>query len=112
MLPMPPLTATMQAEFAATDSMTRVCAALHRLSRRSGVASGDHVELELPLSQRELAEWSGMSRESFVKALARLRSIGWVEMRGRCFVITDPEALARRAGELEVPQRQTHLPRR
>jgi len=41
---------------------------------------GDHeaVQITLPITQTELAQWCGLSREAVVKALRKLRDLGWV----------------------------------
>ncbi|MGH9295687.1 MAG: helix-turn-helix domain-containing protein, partial [Acidimicrobiales bacterium] len=71
---------------------------LVRLARRYGTRGDAGVEIVAPLSQRELAEWSGMSREAFVKALARLRALGWVSVEGHTIVLHDAAAVFRRGG--------------
>lgn len=80
---------------------SRAIAALLDLADRFGhdVATGRC--LGVPLSQAELAAWSGMSRESFAKVLRRLRSRGLV-ITSRCdIVLPDVDALS---GRLITPR--------
>jgi CRP-like cAMP-binding protein len=44
-----------------------------------------------------MAKLTGLSREAVVKALRRLRELGWVESSGRTFVIRDLQAVRDRA---------------
>lgn len=87
-----------QVEFAASDTLSRVCATLTRLADRYGVETPEGLEVATPLSQQELAEWSGMSREAFVKALGRLRKLGWISVEGRVILLRDAAAVARKGG--------------
>ena len=76
----------------------RVCARLDDMASRYGVinAHGD-VVVDAPVTQLDVAQWAGLSREAVVKALRSLRCLGWVDVRGRAFVIRDRPALRRRA---------------
>lgn len=84
-------------EFAAHDSVGRVALRLVELARRFGESTDSGVKIDLPLSQEELAGWTGSSREAVSKALQHLRSRGWIETGRRSITITDIDALADRA---------------
>jgi CRP-like cAMP-binding protein len=84
-------------EFAALDTLGRVAWRLQELSERFGEDTPDGIELELPLSQEQLASWCGASREATVKALAALRSLGCISTGRRSVVIRDAAALRRHA---------------
>jgi CRP-like cAMP-binding protein len=86
-----------QLEFGAGDALGRVCARLADLADRYGSADGDAVVLHSPVNQSELAAWTGLSREAVVKALRALRQLGWIEVRGRTFVVRDLEHVRRRS---------------
>ena len=86
-----------QAEFATTDVVGRVSHRLVELSERFGTTEGARIEIELPLSQEELAAWTGASREAVSKALQLLRSLRIVETGRRHVTVLDHEALRRRA---------------
>ncbi len=47
------------------------------------------VTLRLPISQSELGEWAGLSRESVVKALKELRDAGLIETARKTIIIRD-----------------------
>jgi CRP-like cAMP-binding protein len=83
-------------EFAAEDSMTRVAARIVELSERFGDEVSNGLEIDLPISQEELAGWTGCSRDSVVKALQAMRGLGWIETERRRIVVRDVEALRRR----------------
>ena len=84
-------------EFAALDTLGRVAWRLQELAERFGIHTTDGIELELPLSQEQLASWCGASREATVKALAALRTLGCISTGRRSVVIRDREALRRHA---------------
>jgi CRP-like cAMP-binding protein len=84
-------------EYAAFDSVGRVAARLVELSEEHGQPAGEGVEITLPLSQDELAGWTGSSREAVSKALHTLRELGWVETSRRRITVLDLESLRRRA---------------
>jgi CRP-like cAMP-binding protein len=86
-----------QLEFGAGDALGRVCARLEELAGRYGQADGGAVIIRSPVSQSELAAWTGLSREAVVKALRALRQLGWIENRGRRIVIRDPDSVRERA---------------
>jgi CRP/FNR family transcriptional regulator, cyclic AMP receptor protein len=84
-------------EFASLDTLGRVAWRLQELAERFGVAAADGIEVELPLSQEQLASWCGASREATVKALAALRTLGCISTGRRSVVIRDADALRRHA---------------
>jgi CRP-like cAMP-binding protein len=55
-------------------------------------------EIRLPLSQKELAEWVGLSREAVVRALTELRNDGLVRTGRLTLEILDIDGLRRAAG--------------
>jgi CRP/FNR family transcriptional regulator, cyclic AMP receptor protein len=86
-----------QAQFATQDVVGRVATRLLELGARFGVADGERIEIELPLSQEELAAWTGSSREAVSKALQQLRTLHIVETGRKHITVLDPDALRRRA---------------
>jgi CRP-like cAMP-binding protein len=86
-----------QLEFGTGDALGRVCARLMELADRYGRNEGDALVLSSPVSQSELAAWTGLSREAIVKALRALRQLGWIDNRGRTIVIRQVESLRERA---------------
>jgi CRP-like cAMP-binding protein len=86
-----------QADFATHDVVGRVAHRLVELSERFGATAEGRIEIELPLSQEELAAWTGASREAVSKALQLLRSLRIVETGRRRVTVLDLEALRQRA---------------
>lgn len=86
------------ADLASHDVVGRVASRLVELSERYGVETAGRIEVELPLSQEEIASWVGASREAVSKALHVLRSLGIVETGRRRIAVLDIEALRRHAG--------------
>jgi len=85
-------------EFAALDTLGRVAWRLLELSERFGHKTADGISVDLPLSQEQIAGWCGASRESTVKALSSLRTLGCITTGRRRVVIRDLTALRRHAG--------------
>ena len=86
-----------RSEFATYDVPSRLARRLVELAERFGTPSARGIEIALPLSQGELAGWTACSREGVTKALATLRSLGWIDSERRHVVVLDVEALRRYA---------------
>ena len=86
------------ATLGAHDVLGRVARRLIELCERYGSESGDGVAIALPLTQEELAGWTGSSREAVSKALNTLRGLGWVETHRRELVVKDLGSLRAYAG--------------
>jgi CRP/FNR family transcriptional regulator, cyclic AMP receptor protein len=86
-----------QAQFGTHDVLGRLAQRLLELSERFGVRHERGIDIELPLSQEELASWIGASREAVSKAFQTLRSLRIVETGRRRVTILDLEALEHRA---------------
>jgi CRP-like cAMP-binding protein len=81
-------------ELAAYDVPTRLAGTLVDLADR---LCQDRDPVELPVSQRELAEWCGASREAVTKALKGFRSRGWVRTDTGSVTVLDRPSLRQRA---------------
>jgi CRP/FNR family cyclic AMP-dependent transcriptional regulator len=82
-------------EFAAFDVLGRVSRRLSELAAGAGQVVPEGVEITIPLTQEELASWTGASREAVSRALGTLRNLGWIAVDRRRITVRDPEALAR-----------------
>lgn len=87
-----------QAQFATHDVVGRVAHRLVELTERFGVEQEEGILLDVPLSQEELAGWTGASREAVNKALQVLRSLHMIETGRRRFTVLDADGLRRLAG--------------
>jgi len=76
------------------DVPARLALSMVHLAERLDGRSG---RIELPVTQRELAEACGASREAVSKALAAFRARGWVLTDRRSITVLDLEALRARA---------------
>jgi CRP/FNR family transcriptional regulator, cyclic AMP receptor protein len=82
-------------EFGAHSTTVRVAIRLVELAVRFGQRTPDGVRVTVPLSQDELAGWTGASREAVSKSLGVLRGYGWITTGRRQIVVHDLEALRR-----------------
>jgi CRP/FNR family transcriptional regulator, cyclic AMP receptor protein len=85
------------ADLVFSDVPGRVAKALLDLAQRFGVPSEGGVHVAHDLTQEELAQLVGASRETVNKALADFASRGWLRLEARAVVLLDTERLARRA---------------
>jgi CRP-like cAMP-binding protein len=84
-------------EYGAFDTTGRVATRLLELAERYGEKTNGGVRVALPLSQDELAGWTGASREAVSKALRTLRDRGLIETGRRRVVVHDMAGLRKRA---------------
>jgi CRP/FNR family transcriptional regulator, cyclic AMP receptor protein len=87
----------MRVEFAAAQTLGRVAARLIELVDRHGEPSDGGVAITLPLSQEELAGWTGSSREAVAKALHTLRALGCIRTERRRIIVLDEAELRRQS---------------
>ena len=80
-----------------SDVPGRVAKALCGLGERFGKNRDDGLLVSHDLTQEELAQLVGASRETVNKALADFSSRGWIKIEPRRVIIVDPEKLAKRA---------------
>lgn len=80
-------------EFGSKDATQRVAARLVELTERFGSRSTEGHRVSLPVSQGELASWTGASRAAVNKALSALRRRGWVTTGRMNIIVHDLAAL-------------------
>jgi CRP/FNR family cyclic AMP-dependent transcriptional regulator len=81
-----------------SDVPGRVAKQLLDLARRFGVPTDEGVRVNHDLTQEELAQLVGASRETVNKALADFAGRGFLRLEARAVVILDLDRLSRRAG--------------
>jgi CRP/FNR family transcriptional regulator len=86
------------ADLVFSDVPGRVAKQLLDLASRFGVETDDGLRVTHDLTQEELAQLVGASRETVNKALADFASRGFLRLEARAVVILDMERLTRRAG--------------
>lgn len=89
-----------QLELALDDVAGRVSRRLLDLDRRFGRMRAGVVRVKSPLTQQEIADWAGVSRQAVVKELSLLREQGVVETKGSILTILDRDVLVERASRL------------
>lgn len=80
-----------------TDVPGRIAKQLLHLAQRFGVRQDRQLRLDHGLTQAEIAQLVGASRESVNKALSEFVQRGWITVCGKSLVIHQTELLARRA---------------
>jgi CRP/FNR family transcriptional regulator, cyclic AMP receptor protein len=79
-----------------SDVPGRVAKALIDLGDRFGKVTDEGLFVHHDLTQEELAQLVGASRETVNKALADFAGRGWLKLDGRAVLITDVERLGKR----------------
>jgi len=79
-----------------SDVPGRVAKALIDLGSRFGKVTDEGLFVHHDLTQEELAQLVGASRETVNKALADFAGRGWLKLDGRAVLITDVERLEKR----------------
>jgi CRP-like cAMP-binding protein len=74
----------------------RVARRLLDLAAQHGEPGSPGTRVSVPITQEELAQMVGASRESVNKAVGSFMDRGWVALEGRNYVILDDDALRRR----------------
>ncbi len=85
------------ADLVFTDVPGRVAKALLDLANRFGRPVEDGIMVSHDLTQEELAQLVGASRETVNKALADFATRGWLKLEARAVLLLDVERLKRRA---------------
>jgi CRP-like cAMP-binding protein len=85
------------ADLVFSDVPGRVAKALLDLSERFGRPTEDGLRVSHDLTQEELAQLVGASRETVNKALADFASRGWLRLEARAVVLLDVDRLRKRA---------------
>lgn len=85
------------ADLVFTDVPGRVAKALLDLSSRFGRPTDEGLLVAHDLTQEELAQLVGASRETVNKALADFASRGWLKLEARAVLLMDVERLQRRS---------------
>lgn len=80
-----------------SDVPGRVAKSLLDLADRFGTPTDNGVHVPHDLTQEELAQLVGASRETVNKSLADFVSRGWIRLEGRAVTLLDVDRLARRA---------------
>ena len=85
------------ADMVFTDVPGRVAGTLLELAQRFGRNAEDGLRVQHDLTQEELAQLVGASRETVNKALADFGARGWLRLEARSVVLVDVDRLRRRA---------------
>lgn len=88
-----------QMEFGAGDALGRICARMAELADRYGEPEAGTILIRSPVTQADLAAWTGLSREAVVKGLRALRRLGWIDNQGAEILIRDLERVRHRAAQ-------------
>jgi CRP-like cAMP-binding protein len=84
-------------QFAASDTLGRLAARVLELADRYGEQTGGAVAVAMPISQDELASWTGASRAGVAQALQRMRELGWLSTERGRLILHDTPALRDRS---------------
>src|SRR6266705_3473497 len=80
-----------------TDVPGRVAKALLDLAQRFGTQEEGGLQVNHDLTQEELAQLVGASRETVNKALADFAARGWLQLAAKSVLLIDPDRLRKRS---------------
>ena len=84
-------------QFAALDTLGRLAARVMELADRYGEPGESGITIAMPISQDELASWTGSSaRRRPAAALQTMRELGWLSSERRRLVVHDAQAMRAR----------------
>jgi CRP/FNR family cyclic AMP-dependent transcriptional regulator len=86
-----------KADLVFTDVPGRVAKALLDLAERFGTQEENGIQVHHDLTQEELAQLVGASRETVNKALADFAARGWVQLSAKSVLLLDTDRLRKRA---------------
>jgi CRP-like cAMP-binding protein len=84
-------------DLAFTDVAGRVAKQLLYLAQKFGTQEDGALRVTHDMTQEEIAQLVGASRETVNKALTDFADRGWLQLEGKSMLICDSEQLARRA---------------
>ena len=85
------------ADLVFSDVPGRVAKTLLELGEKVGRPLPDGIHVTHDMTQEELAQLVGASRETVNKALADFAARGWIRLESRSVILIDPERLDRRS---------------
>jgi len=80
---------------ASDDVMSRLTKVLTRLCYQHGKLNGDNIILDIPLTQQEIADMIGSSRQTVNSSLSELRKQGYLKIENQCIHIMDSNILSK-----------------
>jgi CRP/FNR family transcriptional regulator, cyclic AMP receptor protein len=86
-----------KADLVFTDVPGRVAKALLDLAERFGTQQDNGIQVHHDLTQEELAQLVGASRETVNKALADFAARGWIQLAAKSVLLLDTDRLRKRA---------------
>ncbi len=84
-------------QFAASDTLGRLASRILELAARYGTETAEGCHVQMPISQDELAGWTGASRAGVAQGLQTMRELGWLSTERRALVVRDADAMRDRA---------------
>ena len=75
------------------NAEARIRTALYHLSLNKGIKTSSGIRIDLKLTHRELAELTGISRETATRVISQLQGDRIVQVKQRQFLILDPDKL-------------------
>jgi CRP/FNR family cyclic AMP-dependent transcriptional regulator len=87
-----------------TDVASRTAKQLLRLAQQFGIQEDGMIRVNHDLTQEELGQLIGASRETVNKILIDFAQRGWIRQDGKSLLITDSERLAHRMKRTATPQ--------
>ncbi len=72
---------------------SRIRTALYQLCHQKGVVTEGGVKINLRLTHRELADMTGVTRETASRVVSSMRSSGILRVEKKHFFVSDPDSM-------------------
>jgi CRP/FNR family cyclic AMP-dependent transcriptional regulator len=82
-----------RSQFGSADTLGRLASRVLELAERYGEPTDEGISVTLPLSQEDLAAWTGASRAGVAHAFQTMRELGWVRTERGKLTVLNVEAL-------------------
>jgi CRP/FNR family transcriptional regulator, nitrogen oxide reductase regulator len=73
----------------------RIARSLLRIMRRAGSKTRSGIQIDIPLSRQNIADYSGTTLYTVSRTLSAWEKTGWIKSGREQIVVTDPHALVR-----------------
>ncbi len=81
----------------------RIARTLLRFMQRAGSKMQSGIQIDMPLSRQNIADYSGTSLYTVSRTLSDWEKKGWIESRREQIIVTDPHALSQFAEIGSIP---------
>ncbi|WP_032123422.1 Crp/Fnr family transcriptional regulator [Clostridium amazonitimonense] len=80
---------------ATNDADVRIAYMILEFGERYGIKQGEEIEIRLPINREEMANYTGLTRETISRKLSKFEELDIIELKGNKIIIIKNEATLR-----------------